>query len=152
MTNIKVLRPQDLSTIISFEKKFAAGKTDDPMDVEFLSWSAPWRQESLEYYLPLGWSFGVWSGEGDSVQLEGYFLGQAILFMQHMTQTLWVEHLSFLNLETAKELVNLAYRSSREKHLQKVIFNNSDPYESVLNTYKINDQDDSVRQINTTRL
>ncbi len=151
MTNIKVLRPQDSSAIISFEKTLAASKLDDPMDVEFLSWSAPWRQESLEYYLPLGWSFGIWNGEGDSAKLEGYFLGQAILFMQHMTQTLWIEHLSFSSLETANELVDLAYRSSREKHLQKVIFNNSDSFESVLNNYKVNEPDNSVRQINTTK-
>ena len=99
------------------------------MEAEMDSWSASWRQESLDHYIPQGWSFSVRGKEVDS--LQGYFLAQPILFFQKQTQTLWVEHLNALSVKAEECLIDVAYRQSREKHLQRVYFNGISPDSSA---------------------
>lgn len=119
MTEIKILRPQDAAAIAAFEKNLLKASELDEVEREFRSWHSSWRSESLDHYLPLGWSFGIW----ESDDLVGYFLAQPQLFTRGQTQTLWVEQLTATTSALKDELKDIARRVAREKHFQKVIFN-----------------------------
>lgn len=106
----------DKSAIQDLESTFLADM--DPMERELLTWSARFRPEALEFYLPLGWSFGGFDGDK---KLVGYFLAQPLLFFGGLTQTLWVEHLAYKTTETGQALLDLVTRLSKEKHLQRVL-------------------------------
>lgn len=141
----RVILPADLDEILNFETlKLAESLTDDT-ERTLASWHARWRRESLEHYLPLGWSFLVRDqdiknsfaaanpGEG---ALVGYFLAQPFLFVEALTQTLWLEHMSFSSLQARDELCDLAYRVAREKHFQRVIFPNQSGISNSLASLK----------------
>jgi hypothetical protein len=118
---------EDLNEISEYEKKRLAESIPDPMEREMQSWHAKWRPESLQQYLPLGWSFlardpdqtSTFSQEG---LLVGYFLAQPLLFFDGQTQSLWLEHLSYSSLQARDQLCDLSYRLCREKHFQRVYF------------------------------
>jgi hypothetical protein len=78
-----------------------------------------WRKEALEHYLPLGWSFC----KREDDKLIAYILCQPLLFFEGWTQSLWIEHVSAVNPADAQEMIDIAYRWARDKHLQKVFFN-----------------------------
>lgn len=124
MSQARVLRKEDLETILNYEKLRAERYESDPVERELKSWHASWRKESLEHYLGLGWSFGMWddSVAKDTPKLTGYFLAQPQLFLRGLTQSLWVERLVADDSRLASELVEIAYKISREKHFQKVLF------------------------------
>ncbi|MBK7963171.1 MAG: hypothetical protein IPK04_19485 [Bdellovibrionales bacterium] len=118
----RVISPNDLDEIINFETSKLAEVMPDETERALHSWHARWRRESLEHYLTLGWSF--LARTPDDHVLIGYFLGQAFSFVDGMTQTLWIEHLSFNSLQARDQLCELATKLAREKHFQKVIFPN----------------------------
>lgn len=118
MFETRVLQIQDIGQITQFEREHLRQCIADEVEQELASWHASWRQESLEYYLPLGWSFGIWQNS----QLVGYFLAQPLLFSRGLTQTLWVERLVAKDEEGVIFLIDHAYRMSREKHFQQVLF------------------------------
>lgn len=121
----RVILPADLEEILEFEAKKLAEQFPDESERLFAGWNSKARKEALEYYLAMGWSFmardpeqtSPWSSEG---LLVGYFIAQPLLFVDGQTQSLWVEHVQFQSLQARDELCDLAYRLSREKHLQKV--------------------------------
>jgi hypothetical protein len=123
MSQIRILQPEDLPKITDLEKRLLAEREPDETEREFASWHASWRKESLEYYLPLGWSFGVWIESASGTELVGYYIAQPQLFTRGQTQTLWVEQLTATNDIIKDELKLIARRIAREKHFQKVIFN-----------------------------
>ncbi len=125
-----VLKAEDAPAVLRFERDQLESQNLDPIERELLSWHSPWRQESLDHYLPLGWSFGLWS---DSGELRAYFLAQPLLFFRQMTQSLWVEHMGFpaQKPELALSMMDLAYRLSREKHLQKLLLPPSVPLDKM---------------------
>ncbi|MFN8945377.1 MAG: hypothetical protein ACK5WZ_12240 [Pseudobdellovibrionaceae bacterium] len=133
----RVIQIQDLDEILSFEQKRLAESTPDSSEATFATWSARWRKESLEHYLPLGWSFlirdvDVKTPESPEGALMGYILAQPFLFLEGQMQCLWVEHISYTALQARDELCDLAYRISREKHFQRVLFpNNSGVMNSI---------------------
>lgn len=108
----RVLNLHDLELLLKWEYQ-QMGTMEEHAQM-LAGWSAPWRQESLEHYLPKGWSFGLFQNE----QLHGYFLAQPILFVRGLTQTLWVEHIAGLTFETVMECVDISVRVARDKHLQ----------------------------------
>lgn len=116
MTEVKILAPQDLEAILAFEKSKLVG---EDFDREMASWHARWRKEALEHYLPLGWSFC----KRENGELTAYILCQPLLFFEGWTQSLWIEHVSASRSEDAQEMIDIAYRWARDKHLQKVFFN-----------------------------
>lgn len=148
--NTKILRPEDLEAIIQYELNLVKLKDGDPMELEMETWSALWRREALEQYLPLGWSFAVWSN-GDAGKLLGYFIGQPFLFFRGMTQTLWVEHLNADSEEIKQHLVDVAYRTAREKHFQKVLFYNPQGYESHVQQLKSQAIEDKILEVKTAK-
>ncbi len=120
----------DINEIQEFETKKLHEIVSDPMEREIQSWHSKWRKESLEHYLPTGWSFIardplVKSDVSPEGQLTAYFLAQPMLFVDGQTQSLWVEHVAFSSLQSRDEICELAFRLSKEKHFQRVYFPNS---------------------------
>ena len=120
----RILQLEDALSILQLEKKILAKLNDDPMLAEIESWTSPWRQESLNHYLPMGWSFGGFlrDQQNKETELKCYFLGQPMLFLNRQTQSLWVEHIYYENPMMGYEIFEIALKLSREKHFQKVYF------------------------------
>lgn len=116
---VKILQITDLDQIQAFERAIIAESGQDPVEAEMESWTAPWRSESLQHYIPQGWSFAAFNSEG---KVEGYLIAQPILFFQRQTQTVWVEHLNSRSGEVSKILAEVIWRWCRDKHMQKLIF------------------------------
>ncbi|MGE3973637.1 MAG: hypothetical protein AB7F59_03835 [Bdellovibrionales bacterium] len=113
----RVVDISETDEIFEFEQKRLETSVEDEQLRMILSWQAPWRKESLEFYLPKGWCFAVRQNE----QLVGYFLAQPVLFFRQMTQTLWLEHVTFDSKEAGDYLLELAFKTAREKHIQSVL-------------------------------
>lgn len=116
---IKLFLQDHIEPVFDFEKKSLPSELGD-IQAEMKSWDNPWRKESLQHYCQLGWSFVA---VDESHQIQGYVLAQPILFFNNWTQTLWVEHLSFVEEPVGYQLMDTLIRWSKTKHLQKVIFN-----------------------------
>src|SRR5262249_55914979 len=129
----------------------------DETERRLRSWSARWRPEALRHYLPLGWSFVARRHS----QTSGYFLAQPLLFFRGQTQTLWVEYLEAEDREAELELIDVAVRVAREKHLQRMLLSleaeSGDLQAEVLSRYAsaqpiwFGEQSDSVIEIRTTK-
>jgi len=124
--NIKILKIEDIEKILDFENRALEKNVADEVERKFAAWHSPWRQEALEHYLPQGWCFGIWQGAEGESDLLGYLLAQPILFFKGMTQSFWIEHISFLSQNVGQELITVAYKMSREKHMQKLLFSESE--------------------------
>ncbi len=143
----RVIQLSDLPEISQFEQQKLVQNIADENERTFHSWSARWRPESLEHYLPMGWSFLA----RDEDTLVGYFLAQPFLFMDGQTQTLWVEHLNYSTLQARDELCDLAQRLSREKHFQRVLFPNLPGIANSVTTMKAESWQPSVFSVKTTK-
>lgn len=150
--NFRVLQVEDLPVLQSFEKDLLSPDLNS-MEGELLSWSARWRTESLEHYLPLGWSFGAWENPSmaGASGFSGYFLAQPLVFFRGLTQTLWLEHLGYNTLNVAEALVDVAYRLSREKHFQTLILENDPRLSENLSRWKVEPLANTWLQIKTSR-
>ncbi len=152
----RVIQIQDLDEILSYEQKKLAETIADSNEAMIAAWSAKWRKESLEHYLPLGWSFlirdeGLKNSDNPEGPLMGYLLAQPILFLEGQMQCLWVEHVAYSSLQARDELCDLAYRISREKHFQRVLFPNSSGVMNSIAGLKPEIWQPSVISIKTTK-
>ncbi len=120
MTEIKILTLEEWQDILDFEK---AQQVGSDFEKEMSSWHARWRRESLEHYLPQGWSFVKRESKDVGGKIRAYILCQPLLFFEGWTQSLWIEHVSALTNTDGAEMIEIAYRWARDKHLQKVFFN-----------------------------
>lgn len=141
----RVMILEDMQEILDYEFDKLKENVPDEMERTLTSWNSRWREESLRHYLPQGWSFLVRDLETSSSdeenpnkrgKLVGLFLSQPLLFIDGMTQTLWVEHLSYSSLEARDTLCEVAYRMAREKHFQKVIFPQGPGIQNFINQYR----------------
>lgn len=147
MSNFKVLTIQNLAEVTRLEEsKITALNEVERMN---LVWKAPWRPESLEHYLNTGWCIGMYNS---NEQLEAYFLAQPILFMESLTQTLWIEYLSYANSDVGLKLLDFAYKYGRDKHLQRVLFNNDAIFEKVKLPFKVANKNKNYLEIYTTKI
>lgn len=133
---MKVLGLQDLPQVEAFERRRLEADPRDAVEKELDSWKARWRKESLDHYLSLGWSFGIWN-EGE---LKAYLLGQPLLFFQGYTQALWVEYMSFSDAKLGEQLIDIVYRWSRDKHLQRVLFSSESVPQSLVGNLSLIDE------------
>jgi hypothetical protein len=117
---IRILLPADQEAVMAYARQRLEKAESEPMDIEMKTWVARWRGESLAYYLPQGWSFGVFN-QG---KLRGFLLGQPFLFFRGLTQTLWIEELQFETPAGGELLLETAYKWARDKHLQCVLLEN----------------------------
>lgn len=127
--DFRVIQPSDAQELLDYEMRKLVDLIPDENDRAMHAWHVKWRRESLEHYLPMGWSFLARDKEAATPDrpeghLVGYFIAQPLLFLDGMTQSLWVEHLSSSSLMARDGLCDLAYRLSREKNFQRVFFPN----------------------------
>lgn len=153
----RVITKLDLDEIVTFEKAKLAETISDEMEREMKSWNSRWRKESLEHYLPMGWSFLVRdrsqkSSSSDEGLLVGYFLAQPLLFFDGNTQNLWVEHIQYSTLQARDELCELAYKLSREKHFQQVFMPESQSVLNAVKNFKSMPWDPKVLMMKTTKV
>lgn len=154
---LRVLQASEIDEVLDFESKKLKEQYPDEMDRTLASWHSRARKESLQHYLPMGWSFvardknqpSSWSSEGTMV---GYFLAQPLLFFDGQTQSLWVEHVQYSALQARDELCDLAYRLSREKHFQRVFFPQSQSIFNSVKSFKAEDWDPQVLLVKTTKV
>lgn len=134
-----VLQISDIDEVLQFEQNKMIEVYPDESDRMIASWSSRACKESFEHYLPLGWSFVVRDRDQKLQQQEGqmlgFFIAQPLLFLDGQTQSLWVEHMQFNNLQVRDFLCDLAYRLSREKHLQRVYFPQQQSIQNSVTTF-----------------
>lgn len=114
----RVLAPSEAEEVYQFSKARWLAHPESSKDL-FLEWSAPWRKESLEHYLKLGWSMA--RRDPQTGRLLGYALAQPILFFRKQTQTVWIEYVEAETPGLAGEIVDTLIRVGREKHMQRVL-------------------------------
>lgn len=143
--------PAERDEILAFESALRSVNPPDELAQALALWQARYRPEALEFYLPLGWSFAI--RDEDEV-MQGYFLAQPILFWAGMTQTLWIEHLAYSRLEVCDELLDLAVRWGRDKHLQRVLFSQNLDIPKGLDRLKIKHEifNEKLLSVKTTKL
>jgi hypothetical protein len=147
MSNFKVLTIQNFDEVTRLEESKI--KNLDEIARMNLVWKAPWRKESLEHYLQTGWCIGKYNLDHE---LEAYFLAQPILFMESLTQTLWVEYLSYSNLDIGLSLIDFAYKYGRDKHLQRVLFNKDTIFDKVNVPFKVVATNKDYVEVYTTKI
>lgn len=147
-TEYRIAQSADLDAIYQFAE--AQLKISLPDDAERMMkiWDSRFRKEALEHYLRLGWSFVATDKTG---KLVGYFLGQPLLFFEGQTQTLWVEDVKADSEDVIADLVEIAYRLSRDKHFQKVILPDSTQSALVVKNIKFQNQSSSTIWCKTTK-
>jgi len=153
---LRIIEVSEIEEILHFEKGKLKEQFVDESEFVLQSWSAKWRKEALENYLPKGWSFlardknqkSEFSNEG---ALIGYFIAQPLLFFDGQTQSLWVEHLQYSTLQARDELCDLAYRLCREKHFQRVYFPNTQALSPTLKTMKATEWNSQVMLLKTSK-
>lgn len=154
---LRILEASEIDEILDFESRKLKEQFPDETERTMASWHSRARKESLEHYLPMGWSFvardttqaSSFSKEG---ALVGYFIAQPLLFLDGQTQSLWMEHIQYSSLQARDELCDLAYRLSREKHFQRVYFPQSQSIFNSVKTLKAEDWDPQVLVIKTTKV
>lgn len=143
----QVLSQPDLDEVYDFASRRLTASIPDETERTFAAWAVPWRKESLEHYLKLGWSFIT----RDNGQAQGFFLAQPFLFFRGQTQTLWVEHIEAANAEVMNTLVEVAVKVAREKHLQRVLFANAPALASALKPWNAEPLETSIAVVKTTK-
>lgn len=111
----------DVEAVFNYESRKKHDPSLGEIENQILIWDSNFRKEALEHYFKLGWSFLALDKQNNVV---GFFMGQPLLFVDKQTQSLWVEYISSDSNEIYTELVDIAYRLSREKHFQRVLFSN----------------------------
>lgn len=144
---LSLIQITEIDEIILFEKEKLKETFLEEVDQELYSWNARWRKESLEYYVPIGWSFLV----REESTFLGYFIAQPLLFLDAQTQSLWVEHLQYKTFEARDVLCEMVYKLGREKHFQKVYFPNEFHIKNAISNYKPEPWDPQSFQVKTTK-
>ena len=115
----RIAQLEDVEAVYQFEIKKNFSNDSESFENKMAVWDSHYRTEALNHYFKTGWSFIAHDSEKNVV---GFFIGQALLFLEKQTQSLWVEYISAINSEIKTELVDIAYRLAREKHFQRVLF------------------------------
>jgi hypothetical protein len=156
LSNFLNATTNNLEELLAYENNKLKEIHASEIEQSLARWNSRWKQESLEHYLKLGWSFllrddelsNPYSQEGG---LLGYFLAQPLLFLDGQTQSLWIEHVSYINLSTRDKLCEFAYKLAREKHLQKVYFPSQGSVLNSVNPFKATPWTPEVVQVLTTK-
>lgn len=146
---IKSLREEDIGQILGLERAELQSQGFEEIYAQMEEWKSLWREESLQHYLPKGWSFGVF--DSNTKALESYFIAKVIPFFRSYTQVLWIEHVNAKNLEHSEALFEIAYRYSREKHLQQMFFQDNAWKEFSISDKSPKKLDEEFYFIKTTR-
>lgn len=146
--NYRIAQLEDVENVFNYEYSKNFDSSVDEIENQMMVWNSFFRKESLEHYFKTGWSFVALNPENKVV---GFFMGQALLFMDKQTQSLWVEYISANDSDIYTELVDIAYRLSREKHLQKVLFSDVVPQQTLTKKFPFTEWERSVSYLKTTK-
>lgn len=144
----RIAQAADLEAVYKFAEEKLKESVPDDTERMMKIWDSRFRKEALEHYLKLGWSF---IAEDQDQKIQGYFLGQPLLFFEGKTQTLWVEDVQAASEQIAAELAEISYKLSRDKHFQKVILPESLKPVLELKNIKSQQQSDSWIWCKTTK-
>lgn len=145
----RIAQLEDVERVFEYEyKKNFSNSTDSDIENQIKVWDSFYRKESLEHYFKTGWSFVALDSKQNIV---GFFMGQALLFLDKQTQSLWVEYLSADNTEIYTELTDIAYRLSREKHFQKVLFSDQVSAQKMSKSFPFKPWERTVIYLKTTK-
>lgn len=144
----RIAQSADVESVFNYEYKKNFNSEIDEIENQMMVWNSFFRKESLEHYFKTGWSFLALDAEQNVV---GFFMGQALLFMDKQTQSLWVEYISASNPEIYTELVDIAFRLSREKHFQKVLFSDVVQSQGLTKVFPFKEWERSVSYLKTTK-
>jgi hypothetical protein len=144
----RIAQLDDVESVFSYE----SSKMHDPslgeIENQILIWDSHFRKESLEHYFKLGWSFLALDPQNKVV---GFFMGQPLLFVDKQTQSLWIEYVSADNADIFTELVDIAYRLSREKHFQRVLLSDSVQKSNLKKDFPFKDLERDIVYLKTTK-
>ncbi len=144
----QIAQLDDVEQVHQFEIKLQFPDDPESFENKMQVWDSCYRKESLEHYFKLGWSFIAFDNEN---KIAGFFLGQPFLFVDKQTQSLWIEHVSALNDEVKTELIDIAYRLSREKHFQRVLLSSSFEKQSLTKSFPFQKWDRQISTLKTTK-
>ncbi len=144
----RIAQIEDVESVFNYEYKKNFDSGSDEIENQIMVWNSFFRKESLEHYFKTGWSFLAIDTEQNIV---GFFMGQALLFMDKQTQSLWVEYVSASDSQIFTELVDIAYRLSREKHFQKVLFSDVVQGQTLTKSFPFKQWERSVSYLKTTK-
>lgn len=144
----RIAQIADVEDVYNFEFNLKMSAIQDEYERQMAVWSSAFRKEALEHYFKLGWSFVALNQKNE---IQGFFLGQALLFFDHQTQTLWLEYLSGVNSEIETELVDIAYRLAKEKHLQRVLLSEAIQKMNLTKSFPFQKWERSVQFLKTTK-
>ncbi len=159
-TTYQIAQLSDVENVFNYEcnKHFNMQVSQTASDVsteigqqiekQIMVWNSFFRKEALEHYFKTGWSFLALDSQQNIV---GFFMGQALLFLDKQTQSLWVEYISGATPQIYTELVEIAYRLSREKHFQKVLFSEVVQQQPLTKQFSFTDWERKVSYLKTTR-
>jgi hypothetical protein len=145
----RIAQTQDLENIYQFALQKLKLRYPNEMECMIKVWESRFRKESLEHYLKLGWSFIAETKINQ--HLQGYFIGQPLLFFEGQTQTLWVEDILAETEEIESDLVEIAYKLSKDKHFQKVFFSSRHSPNCEKKNIKFNDYSEKLIWCKTTK-
>lgn len=143
----QVLGALDIDEVFAFAEQRLAVAIPEENDRMFASWQVKWRREALEHYLKLGWSF-IARIDGRTV---GFFLAQPLMFFRGQTQTVWIEHIEAVSLDARRALADVAIRVGREKHMQRVLFADTELPVDDLKAWKPERLTDQIWEVKTTK-
>jgi hypothetical protein len=144
----RIAQLEDVEAVFDYEFKKIAVPGSHEIENQILVWNSFFRKESLEHYFRLGWSFLALNSEQ---QIKGFFMGQPLLFVDKQTQSLWVEYVSADSPEIFTELVDIAYRLSREKHFQRVLLSEEVRNGKLTKDFPFQEWDRKIQTLKTTK-
>lgn len=144
----RIAQLDDVENAFNYEYKKNFSAEIDEIENQIIVWNSFFRKESLEHYFKSGWSFLALDSQQ---KIVGFFMGQALLFLDKQTQSLWVEYISASTSEIYTELVDIAYRLSREKHFQKVLFSDVVEKQGLTKKFPFINWERAVSYLKTTR-
>lgn len=144
----RIAQLDDVEKVFNYESKKHYKEELDEIENQIIVWNSFFRKESLEHYFKTGWSFVAVDKDQN---IAGFFMGQALLFLDKQTQSLWVEYISASDPAIYTELLDIAYRLSREKHFQKVLYSDVVQKSSLTKEFPFQKWERDVTYLKTTK-
>lgn len=144
----RIAQLDDVEKVFNYESKKHHNSELNEIENQIVIWDSFFRKESLEHYFKTGWSFVALDKDQN---IAGFFMGQALLFLDKQTQSLWVEYISASDSAVYTQLVDIAYRLSREKHFQKVLFSDVVQKSDLTQAFPFKKWEREVTYLKTTK-
>lgn len=144
----RIAQLEDVENTFNYEKNKNYSSDLSEIENQIAVWNSYYRKEALDHYFKSGWSFLALD---ENQNIVGFFMGQALLFVEKQTQSLWIEYMSADNAEIYTELIDIANRLSRDKHLQRVLFSDVIHKQNLTKKFAFVDWDRTVNFLKTTK-